>query len=120
MPQSTYTSVPNPEGALLPDIESIRYTNFDPNYIPQYGATYLLKDFKETTTSNYFRPYVGLTSIESYTQMAYDASDNLFVISSFQEVGFTTNFVSVIKDNTVSNVVPLYDQIGVSLSLIHI
>ena len=115
MPQSTYTSVPNPEGVLLPDIDSIRYTNFDPSYIPQYGATYLLKDFKETTTSNYFRPYVGLTSIESYTQMAYDASDNLFVISSFQEPEFTTNFISVIRDNTVSNVVPLYEQIAASL-----
>ena len=60
MPQSTYISSTDPSGALLPDIQQLLYTNFDPSYIPIFGNTYLLKDFQSEVVSDYFRPYQGV------------------------------------------------------------
>ena len=61
MPQSTYISSTDPSGALLPDLQQLLYTNFDPSYIPTFGNTYLLKDFQSET---YFYKSMSEKSVE--------------------------------------------------------
>ena len=102
MPQSTYISETDPSGALLPDINEVLYTNFDLSYIPQYGDTYLLKDYQSNVVSDYFRPYTGDGSLEWPAPLAFDASNNLYVCTIA-----LANFISRVDGEFITNVFPL-------------
>ena len=103
MPQSTYISETDPSGALLQDINESLYTNFDLSYIPQYGSTYLLKDFQSDVVSDYFRPYIGDGSLEWPGAIAFDASNKLYVASNA-----LANFISLVEGEFITNVYKLF------------
>ena len=112
MPQSTYISSTDPSGALLPDLQQLLYTNFDPSYIPIFGNTYLLKDFQSEVVSEYFRPYQGDGGLEWPPPLAVDNSNNLVFFDQLGQDGI----ISSTNENLI-----FYDRrsyLGVSVGIL--
>jgi len=79
MPQSTYITETDPSGALIEELDSVQYTNFDLSFVPLYGETYVARDEKSNNVTELFRPYIGAGAIEWPGVMAVDNNNNVYV-----------------------------------------
>ena len=106
MPQSTYTSETDPSGALLEDLSAVLYTNFDLDFIPDYGSVYMARDKYNRNVSEFLFPYRGVGSLEWPGVLAVDVSNVLYVSNRS-----LANYISSVSDDgNINNVYFLGNQ----------
>lgn len=80
MPQDIYNVFTDVSGALLQNLDSVVYQNYDLSYIPVYGKRYKLTNYNQTTIANTFIPYASSPLINnSYNYMKFNASNTLYI-----------------------------------------
>ena len=87
----SYKVITDPSGALLQDISSLTYTNYDVNYIPNYIKTYQLRNSVGKVVANNFYPFVSPTAYTTpHPYLAHDASNNVYITKQSTTLGFNT------------------------------
>ena len=82
MPQDNYSIFTDVSGALLQNLDSVVYQNYDPSYIPVYGSRYKLTNYNQTIIANTFIPYASSPLInDQYDYMKFNASNTLYITS---------------------------------------
>jgi hypothetical protein len=80
MPQDSYSVFTDVSGALLQNLDSVVYQNYDPSYMPVYGQSYKLTNYNQNTIANTFIPYASSPLInDKYDYMKFNASNTLYI-----------------------------------------
>jgi DNA-binding beta-propeller fold protein YncE len=98
----SYKVITDPGGALLQDISSLTYTNYDVNYIPNYNKTYQLRNSVGKVVADNFYPFTCPTSfITPHPYLARDASNNVYVTKQTISLIGGLNTVAKIVNNVL-------------------
>ena len=76
----SYNVIVDPSGALLPDIDNIRYRSTNINFITEYDSIYQLRNSVGKVVADNFYPYVNPIAFQTpRPYFARDASNNVYV-----------------------------------------